>query len=42
MQYFSPNGNAIHEKGVKPTYEVKDKESTEKDEQLEKAEELLK
>lgn len=42
MQYFSPDGNAIHEKGVKPTYEVKDKESTEKDEQLEKAEELLK
>jgi len=41
MQYFSPEGNAIHEKGVEPDYKVKDKESTDKDEQLEKAELLL-
>lgn len=41
MQYFSPEGNAIHEKGVTPDYKVKDKESTDKDEQLEKAELLL-
>ena len=41
MQYFSPEGNAIHEKGVIPDYKVKDKESTDKDEQLEKAELLL-
>ncbi len=37
MQYFSPNGKAIHEKGVKPDYVVKGKDA-----QLKKAEELIK
>ena len=37
LQYFSPNGNVIHEKGVKPDYEVKGEKK-----QLEKAKELLK
>ena len=37
MQYFSPNGNAIHEKGIKPDYVVKGKDA-----QLKKAEELIK
>jgi len=41
MLYLSPAGNAILEKGVEPDYKVKDKESTDKDEQLEKAELLL-
>lgn len=41
MQYFSPKGNAIHEKGVKPDYEVENKEGSEKDNQLEKAESLF-
>lgn len=36
MQYFSPNGNEIHKKGVKPDYEVKnDKDGIDK--QLQKA-----
>ena len=42
MQYLSPDKHVIHEKGIKPTVKVKDKEETEEDEQLEKAEELLK
>jgi len=42
MQYLSPDKHVIHEKGIKPTVKVKDKEKTEADEQLEKAEELLK
>jgi C-terminal processing protease CtpA/Prc len=37
MQYFSPNGKVINEKGVSPDYKVKGKEK-----QLEKAIELLK
>lgn len=41
MQYLSPDKHVIHEKGIKPTVKVKDKEQTEADEQLEKAEELL-
>lgn len=41
MEYFSPKGNAIHEKGVAPNHEVKDDENTEIDEQLQKARELL-
>lgn len=41
MEYFSPKGNAIHEKGVVPNHEVKDDENTETDEQLQKARELL-
>ena len=41
MQYLSPDKHVIHEKGIKPTVKVKDKEDTEEDEQLEKAEELL-
>ena len=42
MQYLSPDKHAIHEKGIKPTVKVEDDEKTEADEQLEKAEELLK
>ena len=41
MQYLSPDKHVIHDKGIKPTVKVKDKEKTEEDEQLEKAEELL-
>lgn len=41
MQYLSPDKHVIHEKGIKPTVKVEDKEKTEADEQLEKAEELL-
>ena len=37
MQYFSPNGHAINEKGIKPDYVVKGKDA-----QLKKAEELIK
>ncbi len=40
MQYFSPKGTVIHEKGVKPDYEVKN--NGEVDTQLIKAMELLK
>ncbi len=40
-QYFSPKGLQIHEKGVEPDYKMKDKKKTKKDEQLEKALELL-
>ena len=41
LQYFSPNGHAIHKKGIKPNYVVKDDPKTKADEQLEKAEGLL-
>ncbi len=41
LEYLSPKKHKVHEKGVKPDVKVKDKESTEEDEQLEKAEELL-
>ena len=41
MQYLSPDKHVIHKKGIKPTVKVEDKEKTEADEQLEKAEELL-
>ncbi|MDO4545995.1 MAG: S41 family peptidase [Bacillota bacterium] len=37
MQYFSPKGNAIHEKGVTPDYEVANEEGTGSDAQLQKA-----
>ena len=40
MQYFSPNGNKIHKKGIKPDYVVKNTET--EDKQLNKAIELLK
>ncbi len=42
QQYFSPDGNVIHEKGVQPDYEVILTEESETDVQLEKAIELLK
>ena len=41
MQYLSPDKHEIHGKGIEPTVKVEDKEKTEADEQLEKAEELL-
>ena len=41
MQYFSPKGNAIQEKGITPDYEVKNPEGTETDKQLQKAESLF-
>lgn len=37
MQYFSPKGNQIQDKGVEPDYQVKDDEKTSGDEQLDKA-----
>ena len=41
LQYFSPDGHAIHKKGIKPDYVVKDDPKTDEDEQLEKAKGLL-
>ncbi|MDD3746106.1 MAG: S41 family peptidase [Anaerostipes sp.] len=41
-EYYTPNGNNIHKKGIKPNVVVKDNEKTSKDEQLEKAKEILK
>lgn len=41
MQYLSPDKNVIHKKGIKPDVKIKDKEKTEKDEQLDKALEVL-
>lgn len=41
MQYFSPKGNVIHEKGVTPDYEITNPEDGKEDLQLEKALELL-
>lgn len=42
MQYFSPKGNQINGKGVKPDYPVKNTKKGKTDKQLEKAAELLK
>lgn len=39
MQYLSPDGTAIHKKGIKPDYEVKN--SDKGDKQLEKAQDIL-
>lgn len=41
MQYLSPDKHVIHKKGIKPDIKVKDKEKTEADEQLERAEKEL-
>lgn len=41
-QYYSPDGNVIHEKGIEPDYIVEDIENNGIDEQLSKALELLK
>ncbi len=41
-QYFSPNGKTIHKKGVTPDHKVKFHIDGEKDDQLEKAVEVLK
>lgn len=41
MQYFSPKGNTINEKGVTPEYVIDLSEDSETDAQLEKAKELL-
>lgn len=41
MQYFSPKGNVIHEKGVTPDYDITNPEDGKEDLQLEKALELL-
>lgn len=41
MQYFSPKGNVIHEKGVTPDYEITNPEDGKEDLQLKKALELL-
>lgn len=37
MQYFSPEGSAIHKKGVEPDYKVENKKDTDDDAQLQKA-----
>lgn len=37
MQYFSPDGKEIQDKGVSPDHEIKDDENTSTDEQLEEA-----
>lgn len=42
MQYFSPQGDEIHENGVEPDYKVALPEDAKTDKQLEKALELLK
>lgn len=42
MQYFSPQGDEIHENGVEPDYKVALLEDAKTDKQLEKALELLK
>ena len=42
LEYLSPKKHKVHEEGVTPDVKVKDKEDTEEDEQLEKAEDLLK
>ncbi|MCQ4637765.1 S41 family peptidase [Anaerovorax odorimutans] len=42
MQYFSPKGNVINGKGVKPNYEVKNSKKDKDDKQLAKGLELLK
>lgn len=42
MQYYSPKGNVINKKGVTPEFIVENDDNIDKDEQLEKAKELLK
>ena len=42
MEYFSPDGNAIHKQGIQPDYTVELTEGDLKDYQLDKALELLK
>lgn len=42
MQYFSPEGKAIHKKGVTPDVKVENRENSDTDAQLDKALELLK
>ncbi|MCI8646894.1 MAG: S41 family peptidase [Firmicutes bacterium] len=41
MQYFSPKGHVIHEKGIKPDYVVKADEKDKQDKQLNKAVQVL-
>ena len=41
MQYFSPKGSAIQDKGIKPDYEVKNDENSKTDTQLQKAQSLF-
>ena len=41
MQYFSPKGNAIQDKGIKPNYEVKNPKNSDTDKQLQKAQSLF-
>ena len=41
MQYFSPKGSAIQDKGIKPDYEVKNDENSKTDKQLQKAQSLF-
>lgn len=42
MQYFSPNGSVINKKGITPEFIVENDNNADKDEQLEKAKEILK
>lgn len=42
MEYFSPDGNAIHKQGIQPDYTVEQTEGDLKDDQLDKGLELLK
>ena len=42
MEYFSPDGNAIHKQGIQPDYTVELTEGDLKDYQLDKGLELLK
>ena len=42
MEYLSPDKHQVHKKGVPPDVEVEDDPDTEKDEQLDKAKELIK
>ena len=41
-EYFSPKGNKINKIGVAPDYEIEDDPTTEADEQLDKAVEVMK
>jgi len=40
-RWITPKGFWVNEKGITPDFEIKDDEGTEKDEQLEKAVEIL-
>lgn len=42
LEYLTPDKHHVQKKGIKPSVKVKDDKDTEADEQLEKAEELLK